>query len=374
MRLPYNLLRMLPIFFLTVFSAAAQNTNTATLLWKVMLPGRGTLSSPALALDGTVYQATFHGWLLAVSPEGKIKWQFKARREIKSSPAVGTDGTIYFGSRDRNLYAVTPAGKLKWKFLTEAWVDAAPALAEDGTVCFGSHDKNFYALTPDGKLKWKFTAGGILSASPAIAADGTIYFGAHDKNFYALSPDGILKWKFATGGEIDASTTLAADGTVYFSSTDGYLYALAPDGTLRWKVQTQSFTGSTAVTDEAGNLYLSAGRDYYFVSPEGKIIFHHPTQVPMDMGPAITANREVLYSLPWLQVCSFNRDHPWPPTWTYAMSFNLESSPNVDPAGNIFVANAYYLVALRPPNPAPPAKSSWPLWRGNAQQTGRLAK
>lgn len=374
MRLQNNFLRVLVIFLLGAFSASAQNTNTATPLWQVSLPGHGSLSSPALATDGTVYQGTFYGWMLAVSPEGKVKWRFKARREIKSSPAVGTDGTIYFGSRDRNFYALTPKGKLKWKFSTEAWVDSSPALAEDGTICFGAHDKNFYALTPDGKLKWKFATSGIISASPAIAADGTIYFGSHDKNFYALTPDGKPKWKFSTGAEIDASTTLAADGTVYFSSNDGYLYALAPDGTQRWRLQTYGATGSTAVLDEDGNLCFATGKEYVFVSPEGKIIFHTPTEIPLDMAAAATANREVIFSFPWLRIGSFNRDHPWPPSWFYHMSYNLESSPNVDQQGNIYACNTYFLIAIRPPNPAPPAKSSWPLWRANAQQTGRAGK
>ena len=374
MRSLLNRLRALVILLLGIVSAPAQTTNVVTPLWEVTLPGHGGQSSPALAVDGTVYQGTFYGWMLAVSPEGRVKWRFKTKREIKSSPAVGADGTIYFGSRDRNCYALSPTGKLKWKFPTGAWVDSSPAIAEDGTVCFGSNDKNVYALTPAGTLKWKFATGGIVSASPAIGADGTIYFGAHDKNFYALTADGKMKWKFATGAEIDASATLGADGTVYFSSNDGYLYALAPDGTQRWRLQTQGYTGSTAVTDEAGNLYLAAGKEYCFVSPEGKMLFHTPSEIALDMAAAATANREIIFSLPWLRIGSFNRDHPWPPAWTHRMSYNLESSPNVDPQGNIYAGNSYALVAIRPPNPAPPAKSSWPLWRGNAQQTGRLAK
>ena len=371
-----NFLRVGAIFFLlTVFSARAEDTNAAALLWKINLPGLQTESSPALAPDGTVYQGTFHGWLLAVTPTGKIKWQFKAGREIKSSPAVGADGTIYFGSRDRNFYAVDAAGKLKWKFATGAWVDASPALAADGTIYFGSHDKTFYALTPDGKLKWKFATGKIISSSPAIAADGTIYFGGHDKNFYALTPDGKLKWKFATGGEIDASPALAADGTIYFSSTDGLLHALTADGTERWQLRTGGYNGVTAVLGEDGSIYLTAGKKYIFINPEGKIVFQTPTEdVPIDMAAAVTANREVIFSIPWLRIGSFNLDHTWPPAWVFQMSFNLAGAPNVDPQGIIYASNGWNLMAVKPPHPAPPANSSWPLWRGNAQQTGRVAK
>jgi outer membrane protein assembly factor BamB len=223
-------------------------------------------------------------------------------------------------------------------------------------------------------LKWTFDAHGIVASSPSIAADGTIYVGSHDKNFYALAPDGKLKWKFATDGAIDAAPSIAADGTVYFSSTDGYLYALAPDGTQRWRLQTKSYTAATAVLDEEGKLYLAATKDYLFVSPEGKILFQQPTDVQMDMSAAVTANREVVYSVPWLRVGSFNRDHIWPLAWMFDMSFNVEATPNVDPQGNVYVNNGYFLVAIKPPNAAPPANSAWPLWRANAQQTGRAGK
>src|SRR5476649_2859644 len=110
----------------------------ATNLWKLFLENAASGSSPALAPDGTIYQATFVGRLFAVTLQGEIKWTFKAGREIESSPAVANDGTIYFGSRDRKFYAVTPEGKLKWTFATGAWVDSSPAIAADGTVYFGS--------------------------------------------------------------------------------------------------------------------------------------------------------------------------------------------------------------------------------------------
>ncbi|MEY4917583.1 MAG: hypothetical protein RL616_1496, partial [Verrucomicrobiota bacterium] len=110
-------------------STKAADTNLVTLLWRATLPDSGTESSAAIAPDGTIYQGTFHGWLLAIAPEGRLNWKFKAGLEIKSSPAVADDGTIYFGSRDRKLYALTPKGKLKWTFATGAWVDSSPAVA-----------------------------------------------------------------------------------------------------------------------------------------------------------------------------------------------------------------------------------------------------
>src|SRR5277367_718403 len=107
--------------------------SAATNLWMLKLANYDNDSSPALALDGTIYQATFDGKLVALTPQGEIKWTFKTPLEIKSSPAVADDGTIYFGSRDRKLYAVTPEGKLKWTFAAGAWIDSSPAIGADGT-------------------------------------------------------------------------------------------------------------------------------------------------------------------------------------------------------------------------------------------------
>jgi outer membrane protein assembly factor BamB len=350
---------------------AQEETNGYTLLWHVNYNlAKGTQSSPAIAKDGTVYLGMFDGRLVAYTTKGKTHWEFRTGSEIHSSPAVGPDGTVYFGSRDRNLYAVGPDGKLKWKFATGGWVDSSPGIGKDGTLYAGSWDKNLYALQPDGKLKWKFDAHGIVYSSPAIATNGTIYFGSHDSNLYALQPDGSMKWKFTTGGPINASPTIGMDGAVYFTSTDGNLYALEPDGRERWRLHTGGYTPSTAVLDEEGNIYVNADKDYYFISPAGKVLVDHHGEVPVDVSPAATANREVVFSIPWLRVGSFFRDHPWPPHFFHIDS-NLTGSPNIGDDGTIYANSGLSFYAIKPPNPAPPAKSSWPLWRCDPQQTGR---
>ena len=115
----------------TIFWGAqliCQAQSAPTNVWMLDLPGPYTTSSPAIAPDGTIYQATFSGKLLAVTPAGKLKWMFQTGSEIRSSPAIGNDGTIYFGSRDGKCYAVTLEGSLQWTFQTGAWVDSSPAL------------------------------------------------------------------------------------------------------------------------------------------------------------------------------------------------------------------------------------------------------
>ncbi len=342
-----------------------------TNLWALKLPDYGSVSSPALAPDGTIYQGTFHGWLLAVTPDGAVQWRFKAGREIKSSPAVAADGTVYFGDRDWNFYALTPAGKLKWKFATGAWVDASPALAADGTVYVGSWDKNFYALDPAGQLKWKFATAGVVDSSPAIGADGTIYFSSHDHNLYALAPDGQLKWKFTTGAEITASPTLATNGIIYISSTDGNLFALNPDGSEAWRLHTGGYTSSSPVLDETGNLYLASASEQCSLRSAGKLRWHFGTGAPTDITGAVTASGQVLITTAWARAGEFKLNSEY--LCQFPSGYDPSAAPNLSPAGTIYWTDGQRLFAYEHvTNNAAAAKSSWPLWRANPQHTGRV--
>src|SRR5690242_19739765 len=69
-------------------SIGCQAQPAATNVWTFLLPSRDSDSTPAVAPDGTIYQATFNGRLFAITPQGQQKWMFQAGREIKSSPAI----------------------------------------------------------------------------------------------------------------------------------------------------------------------------------------------------------------------------------------------------------------------------------------------
>jgi hypothetical protein len=360
------------LILLTSLPAFAADTNGLTEAWHVRLDSGMSTSSPAVAPDGTVYQGTFGGRMLAIAPEGHVQWTFRTNHEIKSSPAVGSDGTIYFGCRDRMFYALTPDGKLKWKFATDAWVDSSPAIATDGTLYFGSWDKHFYALTPDGQLKWKFATSNLITASPAVAADGTVYFGSHDRFFYALAPDGKLKWKFSTGAEIDASPTIAADGTVYFGSTDGNLYALRADGTVSWRMHTGSYLPSLPVLDGDGNLYLTAYKTNLSVTSDGKLRWEHQAEIQMDLAELVTAGDRIYCFVPWLHLGYSDRAGKFDPG--FQLQFNLAAAPNISPTGIIYGCDGECLYALKPASDAVLEKSPWPMWRANPQHTGRVQK
>jgi len=362
---------MAAVVFFTGTRFVGRAQSFPTNLWTLNLKDYNADSSPAVAPDGTIYQANFAGQLLAVTPQGRKKWVFQINSEIKSSPAIADDGTVYFGARDRKLYAVTPRGTLKWTFPTGAWVDSSPAIGVDGTVYFGSWDGYFYALLPDGSKKWVFATSNIVVSSPAIANDETIYFGSHDNRFYALRQDGTLKWSFATGAPIISSPAITADGMIYFTSTDGNLYALRPDGTESWRLHTGGTTESSPVLDENGNIYLSVNNGNASVDRGGKKRWDWGSPVLIHASPAVAANGLVYFSAPWRKLVAVRPDGT--ELWHLDTTANPVASPMILENGTVVLCDEQVLRAINSTNGLPPpAKSSWPMFRANARHTGRV--
>ena len=63
-------------------------------------------SSPAIALDGTIYLGGYWPYKIhAVNPNGTVKWYYPTAGDVYSSPAVA-DEKVYFGSYDKKLYCL----------------------------------------------------------------------------------------------------------------------------------------------------------------------------------------------------------------------------------------------------------------------------
>ncbi|MEI2722455.1 MAG: PQQ-binding-like beta-propeller repeat protein [Verrucomicrobiota bacterium] len=349
------------------------HTYAATNTWQVMV-GYHNESAPALDHHGNIYVTTVDGKLFSLTPEGVTRWHYDFEFESVSTPAIGDDGTIYLGCRNRRLYAVDDQGQLRWSFKTGNWVDASPALGKNGTVYFGSWDKKFYALNLDGTQQWEFATGGPVVSSAAIDRKGVIYFGSHDRKFYALHPDGTKKWEFATEGAVLSSPAIGAEGTLYFTSADGYLWALNPDGTLRWKLHTGGINACSPVVGVHETIFLGINSNHCAVSAAGKLLWanHLSPQgyAPFDWvgaapvaladGAAITSGTDSL-------LCIYEQPG-W--SWHAALGTGIRASPVITTDGRVYcVTDRTGLHAFA--NFPGPASSSWPMFRANAQRTGR---
>ena len=289
-----------------------------------------TYSAPAVSSDGTVIVGCWNRKIIAVNPDGTLKWEYITENEVLSSPAIGPDGVIYCGCEDTYVYALNPDGTLKWKYQTGDRVFSSPAVGADTTIYVGSLDHYLYALRPDGTLKWRFQTNGGVWSSPAIGSDGTLYVGTLANRFYAVNSDGTLKWWYPTGGVL-ASPAIAEDGTIYISTNDNYLYAITPTGSLLWKYNLYSQGPHSPLVGADGTIYIGSQTHLRALNPDGTIRweYKHGNAEPVMVCPALAENGH-MYAL------TFNN-------WLFALetdSFGLANSP-------------------------------WPKFRANSQNTGR---
>ena len=187
--------------------------------WQLALDGDVSVSSPAIAADGTIYQTTYRkGMLYAIRPDGTIRWQLRLTRfGVRTTPALGADGTLYLGDRNGTLFAIDPDGEIRWRFSTGNDIRSSAAVGPDGTIYFGGYDQYLYAVTPEGKLRWKTRVRGPIEVSPAVDGEGNIYVGAQSDQFHCIGPDGAIRWSFKRG-VIYTSPAIGPDHTVYTSS------------------------------------------------------------------------------------------------------------------------------------------------------------
>lgn len=100
--------------------------------------------SPAVDRDGSVCVCD-SSIVTAIDSAGHQKWYLLS--PCTSGSALAADGTIYLGALDRRgpggtggVIAVTPDGKLKWQLHANGVVSDAPAISKDGTIYFTAAD------------------------------------------------------------------------------------------------------------------------------------------------------------------------------------------------------------------------------------------
>jgi outer membrane protein assembly factor BamB len=213
----------------------ALNPVDGSILWSN--DSIATSITPAIGSDGTIYVKS--GMLSALNPDGSLKWQRNSLSHTFSSPAIAVDGTIYYGARGA-FYAITSDGKLKWTYYPENLptnrddIHTPPVIAADGTIYFGIENGELHALNSDGTLKWIFDASNSIAGpfdsisgnGAVIAEDGTVYVGTENGAFIAIDPvNGTEIWSYLADDEIPTSPVIADDGTIYVSVENGDLIA-----------------------------------------------------------------------------------------------------------------------------------------------------
>ncbi len=380
-------------FCLALLTGMAYAGTPGTLKW--IYPGDVT-GSPALGIDGCIYINSNAARLHAVNPDGTLKLLFP-QGTIATIPVIGADGTVYTDN-DGAVNAYTPQGILKWsignaydfKSYGNANLDGnSIALGLDGSVYYGSlhligdmsgnislFEYGFSARSP--VSGWTFNTGyerNVIS-SGTVAGDGAIYFADYE-TFHAIDSDGIGKWGYSEnmdkwGWPMPLSSiTVGADDTVYASLVNE-IFAFAPDGSLKWE-KVVAETGITApVMGVDGTLYLSSGygdginRKFHAVNPDGTVKW----TIAEVYGSAAVGADGIIYVASYDgKIVALNPNGGI--EWIYDTGSPIASSPVLADDGTLYVTSSNQLYAVYTSSLGLAKDSSWPMFRHDAQHTGR---
>ena len=340
-------------------SAVAQEGGEGTLKWS--FKAGNWVDAPAIATDGTIYAGVRGKGLHAFSPDGKLKWVFRAGdgsvlrgllapgiRDLVgySLLAIASDRTIYVDSGD-TIYALSADGKRKWTFAGSGQFSTA-ALGADGTIYVTSRNNALYALAPDGKLRWsynmqrgRFSAG---PAAPAVGADGTIYAGDFGNHLHALTREGKPKWtvRVHEEGRI-VGLALAADGTVYVASGPQEpsrrtaIFAFTPEGRQLWTYvmsERVPFDPLVPLVGPDGTIYTGLF-DLIALTPEGMRKWRFKAEGNIRASPRISANSTIYLATNKLYAVSPQGTLIW--SSKPLMGPLVESPPAIGADGTVYV-------------------------------------
>ncbi len=335
-----------------------------SLSWQAYGVTEPLYGGPFLGPDGTIYFSSYS--LLAVDPDGRLKWEFK---RMGGALTIGEDGTLYFGSEEAYnvfcFYAVSPQGTLKWKFdIIGDGDNFAPAIASDGTIYVATaffsvkpDPSHLYALAPDGSLKWGKTINGQIRGSPALDDADNVYFGVYEdagSKIYSIDPKGNVRWTYDYN-VLDLA--IAPNGSIYAAC--GTLIALNGDGNLKWECEGIGVINSDGLAvGSDGTAYLNTqDGKLYAVSPEGHVKWSlkYPgkyVKPPVTSPPSIDRNGVI-----YVGVCNYDDKGKVKDHYIYAVksdgTLKWKFDPNnavqyqiaIDNNGNLYTDDAQKIIS-----------------------------
>lgn len=278
------------------------NSN-GELLWRTPLGATIYFSTPALDDSGNIYITTSRK-LIKLNSHGEILWSWPNHEllSISHSPVIGNDGKIYFACYSDSLYALDSAGNLVWARYLEGDVNSSPTIGYDGRIYVATTratQNKLWAFNPDGSVAWSYNLLGQADfATPAVGPDSVIYVSVGYSNYllYAIKPDGSLKWQTTLGSSGYSCPAIANDSTVYINAS-GRLYCIdSRNGNIRWSLSGFSSYSAPAI-DALGNIFLGSDRNFYVISPSGRILCSRTiaTSGSLFSSPAIGLNNRVYF-------------------------------------------------------------------------------
>jgi outer membrane protein assembly factor BamB len=366
------------IFLLAAVASLAQPAGTK--LWHFQT-GDDVSSTPALALDGTLYFGSQDGHIYALRPDGTMKWFLNAG---SVAPTIGPDGTIYLTSGKR-LYAVDPSGALRWKYSNdELEFICCVTVTPDSTIYASARyeepqpegtdgkkiEGRLVSFNAQGERFWRHKLDEPPANGPVLAADMAFVVGTGNEAVYTFASDRTVRWGLKLRDDAIVSAAIGPDGTIYVSDAKKTFYAISAAGKEKWRVAVGDWIASSAAVDEDGTIYFGSDTQrLYAFKPDGSKLWEFVAGGAIRSSPAIAADGTIYFGADDGKLYAISRSGKL--IWSFSTGARIRSSPAIGTDGTVYIgSDDNRLYAIK--GTAPLVRSSWPKFRGAAQQTGRV--
>jgi outer membrane protein assembly factor BamB len=249
------------------------------------------LSFAALGKQGQVHVATADGAILGIGPGGIRLWSSSELLPPINNLAVAPDGTV-LAENGAFLLALNPDGSIKWKRalaggsttplavgnngaeLATQLLDAGDigpfALGPDGSTYAPCQFHQLVALSASGAVQYQFGAYTSTLLEPVLGPDGSAVISAGDGKTYVLNSRGEPQWNFLSPRA--AVVVEASGGLLITHSFQRYskptsnpdlpanaLVFLSPAGQLAWMLDLDTDAPTSPWLNDQGSLCISAG-------------------------------------------------------------------------------------------------------------------
>ncbi len=241
------------------------------------------------------------GRLIALSPDGKIKWDNKLKMYLLADLAVDNKGNPVVvgivkgssGSKDWYVASFSPEGVKRWEVTHDGGgndvaysveVDGSNNVVVAGGIEDKSGDEDWYVVSysPSGGENWhasydsgkgdEVAIGLAIDSRDDVVVAGKRAVSSTSEEWYVISysSSGKERWSASAGSGAVGSLALsiAIDGEdnaivgggieVSKGTDNSYLVSYASDGTENWHVQSSSTEGIADVTVDVNSGYILA--------------------------------------------------------------------------------------------------------------------
>jgi peptide/nickel transport system permease protein len=204
----------------------------ASLLWQ-MKDSAGFAGSPVVSADGTIYVAGLDSKLIAMNPDGTIRWQASTPQVPLGSLGLAANGTIYVTDSKGGLSAFSTDGALLWTYSTDAIGKAnhGAIVAPNEHIYYlieSPGGDTLVALSPAGQLSWSVKPGTYgANTGVRLSPDGKYLL---VKDVEVNSADGsVVKLILPT-----QNNPIIGNQAYLFVGADGKTYLLAGHTVIQW--------------------------------------------------------------------------------------------------------------------------------------------